>query len=138
MTEAELNSTLYDPNGGFESFYIQKMLPAIKSNVEGLGINDGATLDNDYVSFSNLTYSQWLNGTILANPTPWQEELGFANSTGYVTNYGKYATGWINPEYSFWKEMNGQPPLPEIDYQVAMDQTYFAFNTSGLYNGKKF
>ena len=57
MTEAELNSTLYDPNGGFESFYIQKMLPAIKSNVEGLGINDGATLDNDYVSFSNLTYS---------------------------------------------------------------------------------
>jgi len=52
---------------------MNKMLPEIKMNVEGLGVYDGATLDHNYVSFSNLTYNQWLNGTILANPTSWQE-----------------------------------------------------------------
>ena len=63
-------------------------------------------------SFSSLTYSQWLNNTILANPLDDQT----VTSEGYVLNYGKYATGWITPEYGYWKNMNKKQALAEAEY----------------------
>ena len=53
-------------------------------------------------------------------------------------HYEDYSTGWITPEYSFWRYMNDKKALPDLDFTSAIDQTYFAFNVSGLYNGKKF
>ena len=64
--------------------------------------------------------------------------MGFAKSTGYVQNFEGYATGWINPEYGYWKNMNNMPGLPERDYQDATDLAYFNLSMTGLYNGKKF
>ena len=53
-------------------------------------------------------------------------------------HYGDHATGWITPEYSYWRMKNDKEALPAGDYQYAIEQTYFAFNISGLYNGKKY
>ena len=91
--------------------------------------------EREYCSFSNLTYNQWLDGTILGNPLSGGPE---GTTDGYVMHYGNYSTGWITPEYSFWKTMNDLDALPAEDYTYAIEQTYFAFNISGLYNGKKY
>ena len=53
-------------------------------------------------------------------------------------HYANYTSGWITPEYSYWKKMNDIDALPIADYQSAIEQTYFAFNSSGLYNSKKY
>ena len=91
-------------------------------------------LNRQYCSFSNLTYNQWLDNTILANPLPGLE----GSTDGYVDYYGEYATGWITPEYGFWRAYNDLETLAEADYLSAIDQTYQAFNISGLFNGKKY
>lgn len=85
-------------------------------------------------SFSNYTNSQWVDSTVLQNPLPDQP----VSSTGYVSNYGKYASGFINPEYGFWKEMNGQAALTGPQLALAMNDTYSQFNTQGIFNGKRF
>ena len=53
-------------------------------------------------------------------------------------HYGDYATGWITPEYSYWRMKNDYDALPAENYTDAIAQTYYAFNISGLYNGKKY
>ena len=53
-------------------------------------------------------------------------------------HYGDYATGWITPEFSYWRQMNEYDAVTAGNYVEAIDQTYFAFNISGLYNGKKY
>ena len=60
-------------------------------------------MKKQYCSFSNLTYSQWYDGAILGNPLPGQ--LG--SDEGYVMFYGDHATGWITPEYYYWRSYNG-------------------------------
>ena len=60
------------------------------------------------------------------------------NSTGYVLNYGNLASGYITPEYSYWRDANKINPMPYTEFEEAINQTYYAFNVSGLYNGKKF
>ena len=66
-----------------------------------------------------MTYNQWLNGTILANPLS-----GSGTTDGYVMHYKDYATGWITPEYSYWRMKNDKGALPDEDYQYAISQTY--------------
>ena len=46
------------------------------------------------------------------------------NSTGYVLNYPDYVSGWITPEFGYWKDMNDQPGLSSSEYQDAHDLTY--------------
>ena len=79
-------------------------------------------------SFSNLTYNQWFNGTILKDP------ISSGKTDGYVMHYGDYASGWITPEYGFWKAMNELDNLPAEDYEAAIEMTYTIFNTTGLYS----
>ena len=111
LDAATLNTTFYDADSKFESYFLQEQLAAIKTNYAPQEITKGVQLDLPYCSFSNLTYNQWMDSTILNNPADWQDSLKLANSTGYVKNFGKYATGWITPEYGFWKEMNNETPL---------------------------
>ena len=82
-------------------------------------------------AFSNLTNSQWLEADLLWNPLPGQT----VTSQGYVINYAGYATGWITPEYGFWKMMNGLTALAGDAYKEAIFDTYQMFNTSGIFNG---
>lgn len=82
-------------------------------------------------AFSNLTNSQWLEADLLWNPLPGQT----VKSHGYVINYGDYATGWITPEYGYWKEMNGLDALVGDQYTEAIYDSYLMFNTSGIFNG---
>ena len=50
-------------------------------------------------------------------------------SDGYVLNYGKYVSGWITPEFGFWKNMNNKTGLSEADFPAAMANTYKLMNT---------
>ena len=52
-----------------------------------------------------------------------------------MTYYGKYATGWINPEFGYWKYKNDLTALADDDYTTAMFDTHQMFNTSGIFNG---
>ena len=71
-----------------------------------------------------------MNNTILANPLDDQT----VTSEGYVLNYGKYATGWITPEYGYWKNMNKKQALAEAEYLEAIDKTYEYLTVRELYN----
>lgn len=62
-----------------------------------------------------------MDNKILDHPAEWQESLLLANSTGYVKNFGKWATGWITPEYGYWKEMNQETPIDPEFYTEAID-----------------
>ena len=53
-------------------------------------------------------------------------------------HYGDYASGWITPEYGFWKAMNDLDAVPAEDYESAIAATYYAFNTTGLFNAGMF
>ena len=45
-------------------------------------------------------------------------------SNGYVLNYADYVSGWITPEFGYWKDMNEQPGLSLADYPDALNITY--------------
>lgn len=101
IAEADMNSTLYGDSQPFSLFYDQ-VAADLKTVYEPLHVCNGATVIMTSCAFSNFTNSQWLDSTILSNPLPDQA----VTSTGYVENYRKYATGFINPEYGFWKVKN--------------------------------
>lgn len=54
-----------------------------------------------------------------------------------MINYGDHATGWITPEYGYWKTHNGLPLLSGDNLQTAIDETYAYMNPNELFNGKK-
>ena len=95
----------------------------------------GSSYELDKCAFSNLTYAQWLNGTILQNPL----ENQVVTSDGYVKNYSPYSNFWIEPEYHYWREQNGLSGLDPLVATFATKQTYYSFNTTtGLYSQKNF
>ena len=55
-----------------------------------------------------------------------------------MLNYGAYATGWITPEYGFWKNMNDIQALDSEKYLTAMIDTYDILSVRCLYNAKAF
>ena len=115
MALSAVNDTFYGPTKAFTEYY-----STLESEIYTHYADDACT--TSYVtktacSFSNITYNQWLDGTILANPLPG----AVATSDGYVMHYGKYANGWITPEYSYWRSMNDEIPLPITDYYAAVE-----------------
>ena len=105
----------------------------IKAHYDTYSVCTGSTLPLTACPFSKIIYSQWVDGTVLRNPLPGQ----IPTSLGYVINYGDYATGWITPEYGYWKTHNGLPLLSGTDLQTAIDETYAYLNPNELFNGKK-
>ena len=59
-------------------------------------------------------------------------------SNGYALNYAKYATGWITPEFGFWKNKNGVQGLSETEFPNAMEQTYKLMNVLTFFNRNAF
>ena len=55
-----------------------------------------------------------------------------------MLNYGSYATGWITPEYGYWKNKNNLQALSSNDYLTAMIDTYDLLSVRCLYNNKAF
>lgn len=49
-------------------------------------------------AFSNLTYNQWLSGSVLLNPLPGQ----IVTDTSYVRNYKNYTQLPIPIELFYW------------------------------------
>lgn len=134
LDAATINTTLYGEDSEWETLY-NTIQGDIKTHFDG--VTEAIcqpTIELPTCAFSNLTYSQWLNGSVLKNPLSDQN----VTSTGYVLNYGNLASGWITPEYNYWREQNDITGMQFEEFEEAINQTYYAFNISGLYNGKKF
>ena len=67
------------------------------------------------------------------------ETIGEATSTeiksyGYVLNYPDYVSGWITPEYGFWKDMNNVSGLSDADFPEAMWYTQLYMSAWEFFN----
>ena len=130
--EDDMNTYLYGSSSGYNTFFNQAQQDLKTSQYADFCTTGVET--NTKCAFSAFTNNQWLDASILKNPLPGQEVI----STAYNINYAKYTQNWVSPEYGFWRDENDEYPLDPADYEEALEQTYYAFNVSGLFNGKKF
>ena len=56
-------------------------------------------------AFSNITYSQWLDGAVLLNPLPGQVVTDNSYQRNYP--YSLYTQPPIAPELSYWSQKSG-------------------------------
>ena len=124
IDQTAINQTFYGSDSAWTSYFDsinRDIYEHYKDTACKSDTDMGTLTPRVYCSFSNLTYNQWLDGTILKNPLSDDTE---GTTNGYVMHYGDYATGWITPEYSYWRMKNDLGALPAEKYADAIAQTY--------------
>lgn len=51
-----------------------------------------------------------------------------------MLNYPDYVSGWITPEYGFWKDMNNVSGLSDADFPEAMWYTQLYMSAWEFFN----
>ena len=108
------------------TLYFDGLAGKIFEHYSGPGICSSQLAGYSRCAFSNLTYSQWLDNAVLNYPLNSAKD----GSSGYVMRYSPYSSGWITPEYGFWRSMNEIDPLSDTDFAPAMADTYFAMSVN--------
>lgn len=79
-------------------------------------------------SFSNLTYNQWLHGSVLYYPLPGMDYQAIDST--YVNLYADYTLLKFVPEVNYWAAMSGW----DFPAEVTIEDVYQGFNITGLFN----
>ena len=94
---------------------------------------DGNLCDSPVVngcSFSNLTYNQWLSGSVLHYPLP---DMDFdAIDFSYTKLYKNFTQLQYPPEAFYYSARSGY----DFPAEITIFDVYQSFNISGLYNSK--
>jgi len=79
-------------------------------------------------SFSNLTYNQWLSGSVLYYPLP-PMDFDPIDAT-YIRRYAGYSLLEYPPEAFYYAALSGW----DFPAETTINDIYQSFNVSGLFN----
>ena len=102
MTIANVTSTSLDATMlTFEkSTAVTAVQTAVYTHYRDIGVCNSTVVS--MCAFSNITYSQWLDGTVLLNPLPGQVVTDNSYQRNYP--YSLYTQLPIAPELSYWSQ----------------------------------
>jgi hypothetical protein len=127
-----VKNVIHNPNSLMTYFMMNEVEAPIYAHYSSPGV-DGGICNSQVVSqcaFSNLTYNQWLRGSVLLYPLPGMDIP--ITSVAYTIQYSGYSLLQYPPEVYYFQTQNGN----DIPKEVTIFDTYQALNSTGLYNAK--
>lgn len=126
----QITNMVHNPNSMATYFFMNEIEAPVYAHYSQPTV-DGGLCDSQIVSqcaFSNLTYNQWLHGSVLYYPLPGLDIEPIMAS--YTLFYAGYSWLQYPPEVFYFASIN-QNDFPA---EVSVADVYQGFNSTGLFN----